>query len=453
MDVSDFDLGDDDDDDGLAGLIDQGLDGYGGFRYINGELYAEKVPLSIIAESVGTPSYVYSRQSLTRAWRKLEEAFATIPAKHRSVRMCYAVKANSNQAVITTLARLGAGADVVSLGELERALAAGIPPEKIVFSGVGKTAGEIHRALSLGISQLNIESEPELRAVSEIATSMGVLAPIAIRINPDVDAKTHEKITTGRKDNKFGIDIDQAAEIYQLAASLPGLTVQGIAVHIGSQLVDLVPFRAAFMRLADCVRTLRAEGHKISHIDLGGGLGVRYQHETPIALFDYAEMIATVIGPLEAEITLEPGRCIAGPAGVLLSRVLYVKQAGDKRFVIVDAAMNDLMRPALYDAWHDIVPLRQPHGDQQITTVDVVGPVCETGDLFASDRPMIKQESGDLVAFGTAGAYGATMSSSYNTRPLVAEVMVDGERFDVVRPRQSVEDLIKADHVPDWMTE
>ena len=230
MDVSDFDLGDDDDDDGLAGLIDQGLDGYGGFRYINGELYAEKVPLSIIAESVGTPSYVYSRQSLTRAWRKLEEAFATIPAKHRSVRMCYAVKANSNQAVITTLARLGAGADVVSLGELERALAAGIPPEKIVFSGVGKTAGEIHRALSLGISQLNIESEPELRAVSEIATSMGVLAPIAIRINPDVDAKTHEKITTGRKDNKFGIDIDQAAEIYQLAASLPGLTVQGIAV-------------------------------------------------------------------------------------------------------------------------------------------------------------------------------------------------------------------------------
>jgi diaminopimelate decarboxylase len=450
MDITDFD---DDDDGGLASLIDQGLDGYGGFRYIEGELYVEKVPLSIIAAAVGTPTYVYSRQTLIKSYQKLKQAMEAVPAKHKSVRLCYAIKANSNQAVITTLAQQGAGADVVSLGEMERALAAGIPPEKIVFSGVGKTHGEIHRALGLGVSQINVESEPELRLISKIATGMGILAPIAVRINPDVDAKTHEKISTGRKDDKFGIDIDQASAFYQLAASLPSLKIQGIAVHIGSQLTDLAPFRAAFMRLADCVRDLRRQGHDISHIDLGGGLGVRYQHETPISNFDYAEMIANVIGPLAADITLEPGRSVAGPAGVLLSRVTYVKKGADRQFVILDAAMNDLLRPALYDAWHDIVPLCQPDGRQEIVTFDVVGPVCESGDKFASDRPMIEPEPGDLVAIGTAGAYGSAMSSNYNTRPLVAEVMVDGDRFALVRPRQSVDDIIKADHVPDWARE
>lgn len=451
MDIVVF--GDEEDTDGLGALIDQGLDGFGGFCFENGVLMAEKVPLTDIAAQVGTPCYIYSHKVLVRGFQRMLDCMSLATGMKNTSRICYAVKANSNQAVLKILASMDAGADVVSLGEMERALAAGIPAEKIVFSGVGKTSAEISRALAVGIGQINVESEPELENINRIAGELGVKAPIAVRVNPDVDAETHPKITTGKRGNKFGIDLSVARSFYQKAAALPHIKVQGIAVHIGSQLVDLAPFRRAYEKLAETVRLLREDGHKITHIDLGGGIGVRYRHENPISLIDYAEMVADIFGDFGVELIVEPGRSIVGPAGVLLTEVLYVKQDHDRKFVIIDAGMNDLMRPALYDAWHDIVRVTQSGADQNVTLVDVVGPVCETADVFATDRPLILPKSGDLLAIGTAGAYGAVMASTYNSRPLVPKVMVKGDQFFVIRPRQTIDALIAADKVPAWSTE
>lgn len=450
MDIMVF--GDDEDTDGLSNLIDQGLDGFGGFVYRDGVLMAEKVPLTEIAAAIDTPCYVYSWKTLMASFQRLQDALMlACHGQSNTARLCYAVKANSNQAILTALAQQGAGADVVSLGELERALAAGISGDRIVFSGVGKSDAEIRRALMVGIAQINVESEPELHRISAIAAEMGVLAPIGVRVNPDIEVDTHAKITTGQKGHKFGIDIDRAPDFYRLAATLPGLKIQGIAVHIGSQLVDLAPFRIAYEKIADMVRILRADGHNITHVDLGGGIGVRYRHETVISLIDYAEMIAGIFTGMGVDLTIEPGRAVVGASGVLLSRVLYVKEEGDKKFVIVDAGMNDLMRPALYDAWHDIVPVAQGAPNTVMTPVDIVGPVCETGDTFAVDRPMQIPALGDLVVFGTAGAYGAVMASNYNSRPMLAEVLVKEDEFFVIRPRQKIEDLIGADQVPAWI--
>lgn len=416
------------------------------FNYRNGILHAEDVPLATIAEAVGTPAYIYSQATLEAHYRAFAGAFAGQKAT-----VCYAVKANSNQAVIRTLARLGAGADVLSEGELRRALAAGVPAAKIVFSGVGKTRAEIGLALREGVGQINVESEPELALISEVAAAMGRRASIAVRVNPDVDAHTHEKITTGRKENKFGIDIERAPAIYDRAARLPGIEVVGVAVHIGSQLTDLTPFRDAFALVGDLVRHLRASGHDIRRLDLGGGLGVPYKDEVPPAPADYAAMVKAAVAPLGVEVVLEPGRLITANAGILLTRVLYVKEGDSKTFVVVDAAMNDLIRPTLYDAWHRIVPVTErPRGAAQ-RNVDVVGPVCETGDIFARDRAMPVLESGELLAVRSAGAYGAVMSSTYNSRPLVPEVLVRGGAFAVIRPRQTIEQLLGLDVMPDWL--
>lgn len=416
------------------------------FTYRNGALHAEDVPLERIAAEVGTPVYVYSSATLTHHYRAFADAFA---GQHATV--CFAVKANSNQAVLRLLARLGAGADVLSEGELRRALAAGIPADKIVFSGVGKTRDEIALALSEGVGQLNVESEPELALISATATSLGVTAPIAIRVNPDVDAQTHEKITTGRKENKFGIDIARAPEIYTRAAALPGISVVGVAVHIGSQLTDLAPFRTAFALVGELVKGLRAAGHDIHRLDLGGGLGVPYRDEAPPPPAQYAAMVHDALGGLGVEVVLEPGRLIAANAGVLLTRVLYVKEGAARTFVVVDAGMNDLIRPSLYDAWHGIVPVRERPAGSPVRPVDVVGPVCETGDIFARERPMPMLNSGELLAIRSAGAYGAVMSSTYNSRPLVPEVMVKDDAVAVIRPRQTIEQLIGLDRVPDWL--
>ncbi|MFN4282932.1 MAG: diaminopimelate decarboxylase [Alphaproteobacteria bacterium] len=415
------------------------------FAYQNGALACEGVPLAKIAEAVGTPVYVYSSAALEAQYRAFNEAFAG-----QNARVCFAVKANSNQAVIRTFAALGAGADVLSEGELRRALAAGVPPEKVVFSGVGKSRGEMAFALNAGIGQFNVESLPELRQLSEVASSLGKTAHIAVRVNPDVDAKTHAKITTGKKENKFGIDYDVAPAVYAEAAKLPGIKALGIAVHIGSQLLDLTPFRDAFALIADLAQRLRAQGHDIRRLDLGGGLGISYQGETPPPPAAYAAVVKETVGALGCELTFEPGRLLVGNAGVLISRVLYVKDGSDRRFVIVDAAMNDLMRPALYDAWHDIRPLKEPAQDAKVAPVDVVGPVCETTDIFAKDRALPPLGADDLVAFGSAGAYGAVMASDYNSRPLVPEVLVKGGAFAVIRPRQSYEDMIGRDQPAPW---
>jgi len=363
----------------------------------------------------------------------------------------YAVKANSNLAVIATLGALGAGADVVSEGEIRKALAAGITPDRIVFSGVGKTERELRFALETGVHEINVESESELHLLSKVATEVGRDARIAIRVNPDVDAKTHEKISTGRKENKFGIDIDKAEEIYALAASLPGILPTTVAVHIGSQLTDLEPYRLAFRRVAELVERLRELGHDISAIDLGGGLGIPYESEEPPLPDAYAAMAAEEIAHLNCPVMLEPGRMIVGNAGILLSRTLVVKQGEEKRFLILDAAMNDLIRPALYNGHHTLRPVTEAPQDTVFSPADIVGPVCESGDTFAKDRLMPPVAEGDLVAFGSAGAYGAVMASIYNSRPLVPEVLVDGDSYAIVRPRQTYEELVGMDRLPDWL--
>ncbi|WP_298372107.1 diaminopimelate decarboxylase [Azospirillum sp.] len=418
----------------------------GAFAYRYGVLHAEFVSVNEVARAVGTPFYLYSTAALEAHYSAYAGAFAGQDAG-----VCYALKANSNLAVIRTFAKLGAGGDVVSVGEMKRALAGGIPPERIVFSGVGKTREELRAALEAGIHQINVESIPELEALSAVASSLGVVAPIAIRVNPDVDVKTHAKITTGKKENKFGIDYDQARDIYKLAASLPGIKPVSIAVHIGSQLTDLAPFRAAYERLAALLHQLRADGHDIQRLDLGGGLGITYKNEAPPDLADYAAMVRSITGNLGCRVTLEPGRSLVGNAGILVSRVIYVKQGLHRRFAIVDAAMNDLIRPSLYEAYHGIIPVAEPESGAALEPYDVVGPVCESGDTFAVQRPLPTLADDDLVAFLSAGAYGAAMSSTYNTRPLIPEVLVNGDRFAVIRPRPTVEEMLAAERAPDWL--
>ncbi|UIJ72407.1 diaminopimelate decarboxylase [Aurantimonas sp. HBX-1] len=417
------------------------------FEIRDGALHAEGVPVERIAHDVGTPFYCYSSATLTRHYEVFSRAFADIDAL-----VCYAMKANSNQAVLATLARLGAGADVVSGGELLRALRAGIAPEKIMFSGVGKTIPEIDLALAAGIFCFNVESEPELEVIAARAEAAGLTAPVSFRINPDVDARTHAKISTGKKSDKFGIAFDDALGIYDRARALPGIAVCGIDMHIGSQIIDLEPFDQAFERLAGLVRQLRGAGHTISHVDLGGGLGVPYRRDNapPPEPTAYAEIVKRHVRDLGCQVVFEPGRLIAANAGILVTRVLYVKEAGDKVFVIVDAAMNDLVRPTLYDAWHDIHPvIEQPDGARMVA--DVVGPVCESGDFFARDRDLPRVKAGDLVYLSSAGAYGAVQSGTYNSRPLIAEVLVRDDDFFAVRPRQTIDELIALDRLPPWL--
>ncbi|HEV8678003.1 MAG TPA: diaminopimelate decarboxylase [Stellaceae bacterium] len=418
------------------------------FAYRDGELHAEAVPLARIAADMGTPFYVYSVASLTARYRAFAEAFAP-----GAPLICYAVKANSNLAVLRVFARLGAGADVVSEGELRRALAAGIPPERIIFSGVGKTGDELAAALAAGIHQINVESVAELRRLSAVATARGDTARVAVRVNPDVDALTHAKIATGKKENKFGIDIEDAAAAYRLAGDLPGIEPVGLAMHIGSQLTALEPFRLAFGRLAELVLELRNSGLAVRRLDLGGGLGIRYRGETPPQPDAYAALVREKFGPLGLDLAFEPGRVLCGPSGLLVARVVYVKQGATRRFVILDAAMNDLIRPALYEAWHDVVPVRLPAAGAVLSPVDVVGPVCETGDSFAADRDLPPLDEDDLVALTGAGAYGAVMSSTYNSRPLVPEVLVAGGRFAVIRARPSYEAMLGLDAIPDWLAD
>ncbi|HSE76586.1 MAG TPA: diaminopimelate decarboxylase [Alphaproteobacteria bacterium] len=416
------------------------------FAYRRGALHAEDVPLERIAGEVGTPVYVYSTATLLARYHDFERAFAGLKAT-----ICYALKANGNQAVVATLARAGAGADIVSEGELRRALAAAVPPDRIVFAGVGKTEGEMRAALAAGIKQFNVESEPELRLLSRVARTAGRIAPVSLRINPDVDANTHAKITTGRTENKFGIDIAHVAQVATLARELPGLELRGLAVHIGSQLTSVSPFRDAFARLGEVARRLIGDGHRITNLDFGGGVGILYDRDPPPDLGDYAAAVRDAVAGLDVEIVLEPGRFLVAEAGVLLSRVLYMKDGGVKRFAIIDAAMNDLIRPTLYEAFHPIRPVREPLPHADPVVVDVVGPICESGDILAIDRPLAPLEAGDLVAIGAAGAYGAVMASTYNARPLVPEVLVDGNRFAVVRPRQTYEELIALDRLPPWL--
>ncbi|MDF1775656.1 MAG: diaminopimelate decarboxylase [Rhizobiaceae bacterium] len=418
------------------------------FEYRDGILFAENVSIAEIAKSVGTPFYCYSTATLTRHYRVFAEAFASVDAL-----VCYAMKANSNQAVLATLAKLGAGADVVSEGELRRALAAGIPASKIVFSGVGKTIREIDFALDAEILCFNVESIPELEVLNARALKAGCKAPVSFRINPDVDAKTHAKISTGKKQDKFGISWQDAEKVYAQAAELPGINVTGIDMHIGSQITDLQPYAEAFRLLQSLVLQLRKAGHTISHVDVGGGLGIPYRTDNapPPDPQHYADVVLEQVKSLDCQIIFEPGRMIAGNAGLLVSEVIYVKDAGEKSFVIVDAAMNDLIRPTLYEAWHDIRPVVLPQPDAPRMTVDFVGPVCESGDYLGKDRDIARLEAGDLIAVGSAGAYGAVQASTYNTRLLIPEVMVNGDRFHVVRPRGSYEDLIGLDSLPDWL--
>ncbi|MEM6677489.1 MAG: diaminopimelate decarboxylase [Pseudomonadota bacterium] len=418
------------------------------FTYRDGRLHGEDVAVAEIAAEVGTPFYLYSTATLERHYGVFDEALSGLDHS-----IAYAMKANSNLAVIATLARLGAGADVVSGGELAKAMRAGVAPENIVFSGVGKTADEMRLALEAGIGHFNIESEPELEVLSAVAAAMGRTARIAVRVNPDVDAKTHAKISTGKAEDKFGVPIGRAPALYARAAALPGIEVIGIDVHIGSQLTALEPFEAAFTKVAALTRQLRAEGHRISHLDLGGGLGIPYvaSNEAPPLPFDYGDVIRRTVGDLGAKVTIEPGRLIAGNAGLLVASVIYAKSGEGRDFLILDAAMNDLIRPAMYDAHHDIVPVIEPARDAPMKPVDVVGPVCESGDTFARQRPLPPLEAGDLVAFRSAGAYGAVMASEYNTRPLAPEVLVDGAAFAIVRARPTLEEMMARDSVPDWI--
>jgi diaminopimelate decarboxylase len=418
------------------------------FLYKNGTLHAEDVAIPDIAAQVGTPFYVYSTATLTRHYRLFTEALDPLPHL-----VCFAIKSLSNVAVLKTLGNLGAGMDVVSGGEYLRARAAGVPGDRIVFSGVGKTRDEMRLALTGGIRQFNVESEPEMRALSEVATSLGVTAPITIRVNPDVDAKTHEKIATGKKENKFGIPIARASEVYAEAARLPGLQVVGIDVHIGSQLTELEPFEQAYLKVADLTRRLRSEGHTITRLDLGGGLGIPYtrSNEAPPLPTDYGALIKRTVGDLGCEVEIEPGRLISGNAGLLVAQVIYVKNGEGRDFLILDAAMNDLVRPSMYGAHHDIVPVAEPPVAAPTQEFDVVGPVCETGDTFAKGRDLPLVTEGDLVAFRSAGAYGAVMASEYNTRPLIPEVLVNGDHFAVIRARPSFDEILKRDTIPPWL--
>jgi diaminopimelate decarboxylase len=418
------------------------------FDYRDGVLHAEAVSLERLAESIGTPFYCYSTATLERHFRVFSEAFAGEKAL-----ICYALKANSNQSVLRTLAKLGAGADVVSGGELKRALSAGIPPERIVFSGVGKTEAELSAALAADILCINVESEPELELLSRLASGQGKTARISVRVNPDVDSGSHAKISTGKSENKFGIPLSAARAVYARALRLPGIRVTGIDVHIGSQITDLVPLEAAFRLLADFVQTLRGDGHTISHVDFGGGLGIPYHADraAPPLPSAYAAMVKRVSHNLGCTLLFEPGRLIVGNAGILVARVVYVKRGEAKNFVIIDAAMNDLIRPTLYEAHHDILPVRAPAKNAPTISADVVGPVCESGDYLALGRELAEPKTGDLLAIMTAGAYGAVQAGTYNTRPLVPEVLVKGDQFAVVRPRVEVDALIAMDRPAPWL--
>ncbi|MEM5470482.1 diaminopimelate decarboxylase [Hoeflea sp. AS60] len=418
------------------------------FEYRDGILHAEGVSLPDIAAQVGTPFYCYSTATLTRHYKVFAGAFADIDSM-----VCYAMKANSNQAVLKTLAQLGSGVDVVSEGELRRALAAGIPSSRIMFSGVGKTVREMDAALAADISCFNIESEPELEVLNARALAMGKVAPISFRINPDVDAKTHAKISTGKKEDKFGISWQRAQAVYAHAATLEGVRVTGIDMHIGSQITELQPFDDALKLMVELIGVLRAEGHTIDHFDVGGGLGVPYRDDnaTPPDPDAYGEMVKARLRGLDCKVILEPGRLIVANAGVLVSEVVYIKDGGDKTFVIVDAAMNDLIRPTLYEAWHEIRPVKLSAASAPRIRADIVGPVCESGDYLAKDREMSALKAGDLIAVGSAGAYGAVQAGTYNTRLLVPEVLVNGDQFHVVRPRPSYDDIIGLDSLPDWL--
>jgi len=418
------------------------------FDYRDGVLHAEGVSLASIAQDVGTPFYCYSTATLERHYRVFTEAFAGTDAL-----VCYAMKANSNQSVLRTLAKLGAGADVVSGGELQRALAAGIPPGKIVFSGVGKTEAELRAALAHDIKCLNVESEPELELLSRLAVETGRTARISLRVNPDVDSGTHAKISTGKSENKFGIPIRHAREVYARAAKLPGIQVTGVDVHIGSQIIDLAPMEEAFRIVAEFIHVLRGDGHTVSHVDFGGGLGIPYyeDRDAPPEPFAYAEMVKRVTHNLGCTLLFEPGRMIVGNAGILVAKVIYVKHGDGKTFVIIDAAMNDLIRPTLYEAYHEILPVAEPAPGAKMMVADVVGPVCETGDYLALDRKLPELKAGDLVAIMTSGAYGAVQACTYNTRPLVPEVLVKDDQVAVVRPRIEVEQLIAMDKPAPWL--
>jgi diaminopimelate decarboxylase len=416
------------------------------FAYRDGVLHAEDVNLKLLADEIGTPFYCYSSATLQRHYKVMHEAF-----QGTDHLICYAMKANSNQAVLRTMAELGAGMDVVSEGELRRALAAGVPARKIVFSGVGKTAREMALALREGIACFNVESEPELELLSDVAKRVGQRASVSIRVNPDVDAKTHHKISTGKAEDKFGISYKRAPEVYARAAELPAIDVAGIDMHIGSQITELEPFEKAFRLMGELTEALRAEGHSIRHLDLGGGLGVPYRgtNDVPPHPDEYAAMVKRTLGHLNLKYVLEPGRMIVGNAGIMVSRVIYVKDGAEKDFVIQDAAMNDLIRPTLYDAYHEIIPVAEP-ATPETMTADVVGPVCESGDYLAKSRRLPRLEAGDLIAIMTAGAYGAVQSCSYNTRPLIAEVLVKDGKWSLVRPRQTYEELIGMDRLASW---
>jgi diaminopimelate decarboxylase len=423
-----------------------GLGPLGAFPYRDGTLHAEAVPLARIADEVGTPFYCYSSAALVARYRDFATAFHAMNAT-----LCYALKANSTLAVVRTLAAQGAGADVVSLGELEIARAAGIPPSKILFSGVGKTRVELEAALDANILQINVESEPELELLATLASSRGRKVAVALRVNPDVDARTHRKITTGRKENKFGVPIDEAPRLFARAAQWKHLSLQGIAVHIGSQIVELAPYRRAFKRVVALAKRLRAEGHEVARIDFGGGIGIPYRNETPPSVAAYARVVREALAGLDVALAFEPGRYLVGNAGILVTRVLYEKTGNARRFVIVDAGMNDLLRPALYDAYHEIVPVVRPKKGARAKPADLVGPVCETGDSFAQARPLAPVAAGDLLAICSAGAYASVMASTYNARLPAPEVMVNGAHYAVVRPRPSYRDLIGRDRIPDWL--
>jgi len=418
------------------------------FLYRDGALYAEDVPVADIAAAVGTPFYVYSTATLKRHFSLFDDALAW--GDHL---VCFAMKSLSNQAVIKVLGDAGAGMDVVSVGEYLRAKAAGIPGERIVFSGVGKTADEMRIAIEGGIRQFNVESEPEMVMLDRVAQSLGAVVPITVRVNPDVDAKTHAKIATGKSENKFGIPISRAREVYAMAGKMAGLKVIGIDVHIGSQLTELAPFEAAYKKVAELTEQLRSDGHEISRLDLGGGLGIPYarSNEAPPLPTDYGALIQRTVGHLGCEIEIEPGRLISGNAGLMVSKVIYVKSGEDREFLILDGAMNDLIRPAMYEAWHDIVPVIEPAPGVAPAKYDIVGPICESGDTFAKAREMPAVKPDDLVAFRSAGAYGAVMSSEYNSRPLIPEVLVDGDQFAVIRARPTYEEMIARDTLPEWL--
>jgi diaminopimelate decarboxylase len=418
------------------------------FTYRNGALHAEDVALATIAEAVGTPFYCYSSAAIAASFEEFRDAFAG-----QNALISYAMKANSNQAVLATLAELGAGMDVVSEGELRRARAAGVPGERIIFSGVGKTLAEINLGLDENIFCFNVESEPELEALSRAASARGAVAPIAIRVNPDVDARTHAKIATGKSENKFGVPISRARDVYAYARTLPGLNVHGVDMHIGSQITDLQPFDDAFALLTEFVQALRADGHSINHVDLGGGLGIAYRNDNnpPPSPEAYAKVVTKRMTALGCQVILEPGRAIVGNAGALVASVIYLKKGENKCFVIVDAAMNDLVRPTLYDAHHEILPVKEPEPGAYPMRSDVVGPVCESGDYLAIDRDLAELAAGDLIAVMSAGAYGAVQAGTYNTRLLVPEVLVKGAEYAIVRPRTTYEELIGLDTLPPWL--